>query len=175
MLPESPGGSGENGEEVLGARAPSAAAHTPSLSCSLRVLSVEKRTDRVSGKESRPGVDFAARKAGNHSPYYGVTKAHTMTTKADWLIPYHHLPQPPLGSPRLEPSPGCTFSRLPDVCPCWFTFAPRQQSPALGSHPWCLPVSPFPGSWGTSSVYSGTKPCPVAPSESGLCTHSHSR
>lgn len=68
MLPEAPGGSGENGEEVLGARAPPAAAHTPSLSCSLRVLSVEKRTDRVSGKESRPGVDFAARKAGNHSP-----------------------------------------------------------------------------------------------------------
>lgn len=52
MLPEAPGGSGENGEEVLGARAPPATAHTPSLSCSLQVLSVEKKTDRVSGKES---------------------------------------------------------------------------------------------------------------------------
>lgn len=36
------------------------------------------------------------------APYYGVTKAHTMTSKADWLIPYRHLPQPPLGSPRLD-------------------------------------------------------------------------
>jgi hypothetical protein len=45
MLPEVSGGSGGNREEVLGAQAPSAPTHTPSLSlsCSLRVLSVEKR------------------------------------------------------------------------------------------------------------------------------------
>lgn len=53
LLPEAPGGSGGNGEEVLGARAPPAPIHAPSLSCPLQVLSVEEREDRVKGKESR--------------------------------------------------------------------------------------------------------------------------
>lgn len=55
LLPEAPGGSGGNREEVLGARAPPAPIHAPSLSlsCPLQVLSVEEREDRVKGKESR--------------------------------------------------------------------------------------------------------------------------
>lgn len=66
MLPEAPGGSGGNGEEVLGARAPPT--YTPSLSCTLWVLSVAERTNRIKIKESRPGsltsghLDFATRK-----------------------------------------------------------------------------------------------------------------
>lgn len=57
MLPEAPGGSEGEGEEVLGARAPPAPIHTPSLplSCPFRVLSAEKRKDWVRGKESRLG------------------------------------------------------------------------------------------------------------------------
>jgi len=68
MLPEAPGGSGGNGEEVLGARAPPTHTLSLSLSCTLWALSVEERTNRIKGKESRPGsltsshLDFAAKK-----------------------------------------------------------------------------------------------------------------
>lgn len=57
MLPEAPGGSEGKEEEVLGARAPPAPIHAPSLSlsCPFQVLSAEKRKDRVRGKESRLG------------------------------------------------------------------------------------------------------------------------
>lgn len=55
MLPEAPGGSGGNGEEVLGARAPPPHTSSLSLPCTLQVLSVEERTNRIKGKESRLG------------------------------------------------------------------------------------------------------------------------
>ena len=68
MLPEAPGGSGGNGEEVLGARASPTHSPSLSLSCTLRVLSVEETTNRIKSKESRPGslssghFDFAPKK-----------------------------------------------------------------------------------------------------------------